>query len=84
MLIKPIQYKLYDGNLEVRSGLKEEWNIIRPTNSIVLYSQMIGRGLRGPKMGGNKECLLIDISDNYEKFSDENRAFDYFTEYWGE
>ena len=26
--------------------------ITRPTQSIVLYSQMLGRGLRGPKMGG--------------------------------
>jgi DNA repair protein RadD len=57
--------------------------ITRPTNSIVLYSQMLGRGLRGPRMGGNATCLLIDIRDNLEKFSDENQAFSYFTEYWG-
>jgi superfamily II DNA or RNA helicase len=56
--------------------------ITRPTNSIVLYSQMLGRGLRGPMMGGNETCLLIDIEDNYEKFSDENIAFKYFAEYW--
>lgn len=30
--------------------------ITRPTKSIVLYSQMLGRGLRGPMMGGNEEC----------------------------
>ncbi len=56
--------------------------ITRPTNSIVLYSQMLGRGLRGPKMGGNSTCLLIDIEDNFEKFSNENEAFSYFDEYW--
>lgn len=56
--------------------------ITRPTNSIVLYSQMLGRGLRGPKMGGNCECLLIDLKDNMLKFNDENRAFKYFEEYW--
>ena len=33
--------------------------ITRPTKSIVLYSQMLGRGLRGPLMGGNEECDLI-------------------------
>ena len=27
----------------------------RPTKSIVLHQQMIGRGMRGPKMGGTKE-----------------------------
>ena len=29
--------------------------ITRPTKSVVLYSQMIGRGLRGPLMGGNED-----------------------------
>jgi len=56
--------------------------ISRPTKSIVLYSQMIGRGLRGPRMGGNEECLLIDMKDNLDRFSDENEAFSYFEEYW--
>lgn len=56
--------------------------ITRPTNSIVLYSQMLGRGLRGKKMGGNDECLLIDIIDNMNKFNDENFAFNYFSVYW--
>lgn len=56
--------------------------ITRPTQSIVLYSQMLGRGLRGPKMGGNETCLLIDIKDNLSKY-DENLAFSYFNNYWG-
>lgn len=56
--------------------------ITRPTNSIVLYSQMLGRGLRGKKMGGNDECLLIDVVDNLSKFTDENFAFNYFSVYW--
>jgi len=56
--------------------------ITRPTNSIVLYSQMLGRGLRGKRMGGNEECLLIDVVDNLNKFNDENFAFNYFSVYW--
>lgn len=56
--------------------------IARPTTSIVLYSQMIGRGLRGPKMGGNETCLLIDMKDNLERYSDEDKAFSYFESYW--
>ena len=56
--------------------------ITRPTQSIVLYSQMLGRGLRGPEMGGNEKCLLIDVKDNLEKFN-ENMAFSHFNNYWG-
>lgn len=55
--------------------------ITRPTKSVVLYSQMIGRGLRGPLMGGNEECLLIDIEDNIRSFDNEN-AFSHFNDYW--
>lgn len=55
--------------------------ITRPTQSVVLYSQMLGRGLRGPLMGGNEECLLIDIDDNVDSFNNE-MAFNYFDDYW--
>jgi len=55
--------------------------ITRPTQSVVLYSQMIGRGLRGVKMGGNAECLLVDIEDNLNKYN-ESMAFSYFDSYW--
>ncbi|AET69797.1 DNA/RNA helicase, superfamily II [Desulfosporosinus orientis DSM 765] len=55
--------------------------IARPTQSVVLYSQMLGRGLRGPQMGGNEECLLIDVKDNLEKY-DEKLAFGHFNNYW--
>ena len=55
--------------------------ITRPTKSIVLYSQMLGRGLRGPLMGGNEECLLVDIDDNLQAFDNET-AFSHFNDYW--
>ena len=55
--------------------------ITRPTKSVILYSQMIGRGLRGPKMGGNPECLLIDVKENLNSYN-ENDAFKHFDEYW--
>lgn len=55
--------------------------ITRPTKSIVLYSQMLGRGLRGPLMGGQEECLLVDVKDNLESF-DNNETFSYFDSYW--
>ncbi len=56
--------------------------ITRPTNSVSLYSQMIGRGLRGPEMGGNETCLLIDIQDNLKQYSVET-AFEHFNKFWG-
>ena len=55
--------------------------ITRPTQSVVLYSQMIGRGLRGPLMGGNEECLLVDVEDNIKSFNNET-AFLHFNDYW--
>ena len=55
--------------------------ITRPTKSVVLYSQMLGRGLRGPMMGGNEECLLIDVDDNLRIFNNET-AFSHFNDYW--
>lgn len=55
--------------------------IARPTQSVVLYSQMLGRGLRGPQMGGKEQCLLIDVKDNLEQFN-ENMAFSHFNNYW--
>ena len=56
--------------------------IARPTTSIVLYSQMIGRGLRGPKMGGADECKLIDIKDNISAFGNIEDVYGYFEGYW--
>lgn len=38
--------------------------IARPTGSSVLYEQMVGRGLRGPRFGGTERCLIIDVKDN--------------------
>ena len=42
---------------------------------------MVGRGLRGPLMGGNEECYLVDIKENIEGFNNEE-IFDYFANYW--
>jgi len=56
--------------------------VTRPTTSLVLYSQMIGRGLRGPNMGGGAECNLIDIKDNFTAFGDIDAVYNYFEDYW--
>ena len=33
--------------------------IARPTKSLVLYSQMVGRAIRGPKAGGTEACEIL-------------------------
>jgi len=38
--------------------------ICRPTSSEILYEQIVGRGLRGPRFGGTERCLVIDFADN--------------------
>ncbi len=38
--------------------------IARPTKSLVLHQQMIGRGMRGPKMGGTESFQLYRIADD--------------------
>lgn len=38
----------------------------RPVRSTLLYTQMIGRGMRGTKTGGTEDMLLVDIDDNFQ------------------
>ena len=56
--------------------------VARPTLSVVLYSQMIGRGLRGPAMGGTEHCKIIDIIDNIENYEGVDLLYNYFDNYW--
>jgi superfamily II DNA or RNA helicase len=54
--------------------------VARPTASMVLYQQMIGRGLRGPRFGGTAECLIVDVADNLDIA--DKLAFRNFRGYW--
>ena len=38
----------------------------RPVRSTLLYTQMIGRGMRGTRSGGTKDVVIIDIDDNFQ------------------
>ena len=42
--------------------------VARPVYSPNLYFQMIGRGLRGTKNGGNDSCLILNVRDNIENY----------------
>lgn len=37
--------------------------IARPTTSRILFAQMVGRGLRGPAVGGTEECTIVSFYD---------------------
>jgi DNA repair protein RadD len=56
--------------------------IARPTLSVVLFSQMAGRGLRGIKMGGTPDCFIINVKDNILNLPDINEAFNYFNNFY--
>lgn len=57
----------------------------RPTMSTLLYTQMVGRGLRGTKTGGTQDCLIIDIDDNFQlhdRGEAEQLGWKNFQEFW--
>lgn len=53
----------------------------RAVSSVVQYSQMLGRVLRGPSNGGNKMNKLITFTDNV-KHGDYNEMLNRFNEYY--
>ena len=57
--------------------------IARPTLSVVLYSQMVGRGIRGPLFDGTEHCVVLNVQDNIENLPNYLDASVYFNEYYG-
>ena len=57
--------------------------IARPTKSLVLYSQMAGRAMRGPKSGGNLKAVIFTVADtNIPGFGSVVDAFTNWEELW--
>ena len=56
--------------------------LARPTKSAVLYSQMIGRGLRGPAVGGTEHCTVLEVRDNFLGMAMETDLYEIFSDYW--
>lgn len=57
--------------------------IARPTRSLVLYSQMVGRAIRGPKAGGNATAEIITVTDpGLPGFGDVAEAFTNWEDVW--
>lgn len=59
--------------------------IARPTRSLVLYSQMVGRAIRGPKVGGNEAAEIVTVIDlNLPGFRDLAEAFFNWEDVWND
>lgn len=57
--------------------------IARPTTSLVLYSQMAGRAMRGPLSGGNRRCQIYTVVDTQlPGFGSVAEAFQNWEELW--
>lgn len=57
--------------------------IARPTTSLVLYSQMVGRAMRGPRAGGNPRSEIYTVADtNLPGFGSVTEAFTNWEELW--
>lgn len=59
--------------------------IARPTRSLVLYSQMVGRATRGVRAGGNEEAEIITVTDpSLPGFGSVTEAFSNWEDVWNE
>ena len=59
--------------------------IARPTRSLVLYSQMVGRAMRGTRAGGNDEAEIVTVVDPHlPGFGSVADAFKNWEDVWDE
>ncbi len=59
--------------------------IARPTKSLVLYSQMVGRAIRGPKAGGSETAKIVTVVESDDRaFSDVAKAFQNWQALWSQ
>lgn len=56
--------------------------IARKTKSVVLYSQMIGRVLRGLEIGGTEKAYVYTINDNISALPNNDDIFNVFDGYF--
>ena len=57
--------------------------IARPTQSLVLFSQMVGRAIRGPRAGGTETCEVVTVVDpSLPGFGDVAAAFLNWEDVW--
>lgn len=55
----------------------------RPTKSIVLYSQMVGRAIRGARVGGNDQADIVTVVDtSLRGFGAVSDGFNFWNNKW--
>jgi len=50
--------------------------LTRPTQSEILFRQMLGRALRGPEAGGTEDAYLVTFEDHWEHYRDWEHPFE--------
>jgi DNA repair protein RadD len=59
--------------------------VARPTRSLVLYSQMVGRAIRGPRSGGNANAEIVTVVDpQLPGFGEIAEAFANWEDIWNQ
>lgn len=58
--------------------------IARPTDSLVAYSQMAGRAMRGKISGGNDVCTIYTVRDDIPAYTDVIKQFEHWDDLWAE
>ncbi|WP_174845119.1 hypothetical protein [Cryobacterium suzukii] len=76
-----IEFRVADGALWFRRSQGTSPLCRAPHVQPNSYHQMVGRGLRGPKNGGNEICLIVNVADTFEEFGEE-LAFTEFSYLW--
>jgi superfamily II DNA or RNA helicase len=56
--------------------------IARPTDSLVQYSQMAGRAMRGIRSKGNEHCKIYTVRDDIPSFTSVVAAFTHWDNLW--
>lgn len=54
--------------------------IARPTRSRILFQQMVGRGMRGPRVGGSAFCNIVMFHDEVEGLLEQSLASTFTSE----
>ena len=93
------EFKKLDGNVSVLCNVgvltqgfdapKVDCVVVaRPTHSNSLYTQMIGRGLRGKKSNGTSDVIIVDMNDQWiikdieGKPLKSKHGFELFKDFW--
>ncbi|MFL5352335.1 DEAD/DEAH box helicase [Archangium sp.] len=54
--------------------------LARPTMSRILFQQMVGRGLRGPRLGGTATCYIVGFNDKLTNLLQDQLTSSFATE----